>query len=164
VDSYLTTAEVLEIVAPLGVTPKQFRGWCEKGYVAPDEGGGSQGDHRKFGLMTTVGVAVAARVLATERGCLPAYVGTVVSAFRKRTADWLREEFAAGRTHVAAIVTKVDGGPTLILDAPRPYEAIDVQAAYAEVTRAVRWIERRLRDAAAARLRGLGGEKPKAGD
>jgi hypothetical protein len=146
VDSYLTTAEVLEIVAPLGVTPKQFRGWCEKGYVAPDEGGGSQGDHRKFGLMTTVGVAVAARVLATERGCLPAYVGTVVTAFRKRTAEWLREEFAAGRSHLIAVVTTVNGGPTLILDSPRPYETIDVRAALDELTRAVRRIERRLRD------------------
>jgi hypothetical protein len=146
VDAYLTTAEVLEIVGPLGVTPKQFRGWCEKGYVVPDEGGSSQGDHRRFGLMTALGVAVAARVLATERGCLPAYVGTVVTAFRKRTAEWLREGFAAGRSHLIAVVTTVNGGPTLILDSPRPYETIDVRAALDELTRAVRRIERRLRD------------------
>lgn len=135
---FLTSADVLEVIRPTGVSPKRFRVWCDRGVIAPAEGGGRQGTYRRFTLMQAVGLAVAAKVFAGERGCSPAYVGEVVGAFAGTPEPVLMTEFDMGRTH---FISTHNGRP--LLGGPQ-YDWVDVQQTYREVLATVAAIEARL--------------------
>jgi hypothetical protein len=125
---YLTSGDIAELIAPTGVTDKQFQAWCNRNLIIPVAGGGTRGCHRRFTLMQVVGIAVAAKVYAGERGCVPDYVGAVVEAFASVTVEWLLNQFENGQTH---FITPHHGRP--LLGGPQYPEWVDVEGTYREV-------------------------------
>lgn len=147
----LSSGDVLEILAPIGITPKMFRGWLEAGHVASVAGGAGLGDHRRFSLMQAIGLAVAAKEYTGRRGCAPSYIGQVVGAFAAVTEDELLGLIKNRGTH---FVGPHRGKPLLQRD--KRFGWVDVRQTYREVTAAVINIEQRLGGTAGAgRARGL---------
>ena len=128
----LSFVEIAALVGPVGVPRHRLEGWCDRGYIVPAEGGGSQGVHRRFTLMQSVGILVAARVFASEQGCTPGFVGTVVAAFGAMTEADLMGQFAKGRTHLLTVC----GGAPVLGSKQHPHQA-DVRQAHRDVIAAM---------------------------
>lgn len=92
-----------EDVHDVGRLPRStLQAWVDKGVVVPaDPGGRGRGNSRTFPLMTAVGLAVASRVLHSERGCVLSYVRRVVEAFAAVNPEWLEERLREGGTRFA---------------------------------------------------------------
>lgn len=132
----LTTQELCEL-CDLPVTT--LSEWVAKGFVPPDEPGGrGRGNAHRFGLMRAVGVAVAARLHQSERGCAPAYVGRVVAVFGLRTEAELLRMFEQDGTYFVSAHGPPDG-PIL---RPKQAEWVDVRSLYRAVKAKLREAER----------------------
>ena len=81
-----TTSDVLKIT---GLAPNTFDAWCKDSIVKPINGASGTGNHRVFSLTQVVGIAVAAELRESKRGCHPKYVADVVEAFSKLTEEKL---------------------------------------------------------------------------
>jgi hypothetical protein len=127
-----TAGTVREIV---GLTPKEFRLWCESGAAAPIAGGEGTGNHRKFTLTQVLGMAVAAELRRSERGAAMDYIAKVIAAFGGITERWLEEQFARGETHFVTV------HHDLPLLRGKQYEWPDVRAALAAIKTKVRELE-----------------------
>ena len=147
----LSTADVLEAT---GLTPKAFQIWREAGAATPAEGGQGHGNHARYSVMQTLGIAVAARLRSSDRGCAMSYVRSVVEAFGGMKEEKLLEAFKNKKTHLASIC---QGKP--ILDGKSYDDWVDVQRTYLDVTRAIAKIEHRFRHFVGGRGRGLAGVK-----
>jgi hypothetical protein len=132
---YLTSGDVVEIIQPIGVTAKQFAGWCERELIVSTEGGGTKGNHRQFTLMQTVGIAVASKIFKSDRGCVASYVGMVVQAFGAKKEEDLLEQFKKKATHLMMVV-RTGSGLHLELTGAAD-DRVDVKATYNEVVEAV---------------------------
>ena len=147
----LTAGDVLDVLGPEGLTPKEFQVWCEKGIVEPLTGGGERGCHRKFSVMQTVGIAVAVKLFRSERGCVLSYCRLIVEAFGGWTEEQLTAQFEKGRTH---FIVEHYGKP--ILGGADYPDWIDVQKTYNDVLKQIGKIEHRLRNFVGGRGMGRG--------
>ncbi|MBA4062751.1 MAG: hypothetical protein C0501_03420 [Isosphaera sp.] len=77
--------------------------------------------------MQAVGLAVGAKVMRTEHGCVPSYVGMLAAAFGDRPEADLLREFGKGRTHLVMVH---HGKPLL---RGKEYDWVDVRETYREV-------------------------------
>jgi hypothetical protein len=148
----LSATDVCEIT---GLTPGQFRAWCEQGAARAVAGGTGHGNHRRFTVMQVVGIAVAVALRNSERGCALAYAARVVEGFGKMTEEDLIKKLEAGCTHMMCVVNTVNGGPFVVLDTPRYAEMVDVRAIYSRVKAKVEEIEASVKPNATGRNRGL---------
>lgn len=131
---YLSSGDIADIIGPMaGVTAAQFAGWCDRGLIVPAEGGGARGEHRRFTATQAVGIAVAAKVFASERSCSSSYVGLLVAAFGRLSEAELVAKIGRRATHLLGVCSTAEGGPHLILDGPAS-DRVDVLATYREVT------------------------------
>src|SRR5262245_39316085 len=113
---FLTSGDICELT---GLEAHVFNDWCVKDIVRPTEGGEGSGSHRKFDVMTAVGIVVAVRIYRSEHGCVLGYVKKVVAAFAgMREAD-LRAKFRQGKTNFMA---EHQGKP--FLGSRPPYEEL----------------------------------------
>jgi hypothetical protein len=150
----LSQGDVLEVLGPEGLTPKEFQVWCEKGIVEPIEGGGEQGKHRKFTVMQTVGIAVAVKIHKSEQGCVLPYAAIVIAAFSDMSEEQLTAQFEKGRTH---FIVEHYGKPILGgNDYPDTDLRVDVQSTYKHVLKHIGKIEHRLRNFVGGRGLGRG--------
>jgi hypothetical protein len=126
------TGTVLELTKAIGAEIKAptFDLWCKNDILKPEHDTGGQGRPRMWSLMQVVGVLVAAKVRANERGCVLSYVSDIVAAFGKISEDELVELFDEGRTHFVMVHK---GRP--LLDDKR-YDWPDVRAIYKLVSKA----------------------------
>jgi len=144
----LTFADVCVVA---GVSAGSLRLWCEKKIVVPFEDGAGCGNHRRFNLMQTVGVAVAIELRKSKRGCALAYVGEVVEAFGKLTEEDLQKKFAKGVTHFMTVVKT-----QVIMDGPIYGDMINVQRVYENVKQKIVQLSRKPANLT-GRNRGLAG-------
>lgn len=115
--------------------------WVDAGILTPhvkrDEADGpSRNNAHRFTLMQCVGVLVAAELRRSLRGCSPAFVKEVVTAFATVDEKWLTAQFKQGRTHFANVLGREGDSTTPLrpLLASADYDWVDVQAAYEAVT------------------------------
>ena len=113
-----------------GLPSTTFGEWCHLGLVKAVAGGNGTGNHRVFDLPTVVGVAVAAELRASDRGCALSYISRVVEAFSGTDETELVKQFKKGETH---FVMPHKGKP--VLRGP-DYDWVDVQRCYNRVVKA----------------------------
>jgi hypothetical protein len=97
-----STRQVLEVT---GLPPATFDVWCREGRVDALNGAGrvGTGNHRVFSLMQVLGVAVAAQIRSSVRGCAPSFINLIVRAFAALDEKELLKRFQQGRTHLVTI-------------------------------------------------------------
>jgi hypothetical protein len=143
----LSTGDVADVV---GIPLRLVRGWCDSGLITSDAGGDGPGDHRRFSIMRTVGIAVAAAIKRGEQSCADSYVKMVVEAFASMDEKQLQDEFKKGQTHLVMI----HYNKPLLRGAE--YDWLDVRAIYLQVTAKIAELERqRPKVAERGRTRGL---------
>lgn len=125
----LLSREMTNVIPPYtGVTAGKFQQWCDDGLVVPAGGGGTQGRPRTFTVIQTVGIVVAAKLRCGNTGVTRKGIQNVCAAFGAVTEEWLKDQFARGRTH---LITVYMGKP--ILREPAEYELVDVKKTYESV-------------------------------
>ncbi len=112
-----------------GLPMPRLQAWCRLGYLVPVEGGEGRGSDRRFTLMQTLGVAVALKLLESERGCALSRAGKVIAAFAATDEAELLKRFDEGATYFILVY-----GDDLMLTGPqyRP-DQVDVKQAYEEL-------------------------------
>lgn len=130
----LTTDEVCELC---GLPVTTLTEWVGKGIIAPAEKGGKgRGNSHRFTPMQAVGLAVAAQVHQSDRGCVPSFVGKVVEAFGSMNEGELTKRLDRGETHFVTVHQPFDPPGKPILQGAHPETGWpDVRKMYALVSR-----------------------------
>jgi hypothetical protein len=134
----LTSNQVIDATK---LTAKGLRVMCEEKVIKPI-GGTGRGTVRRYTVPQAVGIAVAAKLRATERGCSLRYAECIVSAFADTTEDELEAEFAKGNTYFFFVPLKKD---TPLLwpkgddpdDPTEGVDSVDVRKCYEVVKKAL---------------------------
>ncbi len=134
-----------------GITPKTLKRWCDGRVVVPVAGGGGQGNHLRFTVMQTVGIAVALAVRNSPQSCTTKYCREIAQAFTTMEEGELLRRIEIGHTHLAMIYFG-----DAVMDGPNHPHWIDVRAVYEEVTEKIEQIVERYRGFVGGRGKGHG--------
>jgi DNA-binding transcriptional MerR regulator len=125
----LSSAEVLEVA---GTTEMQLRDWCQKGTIKP-AGGRGRGNHRKFSVLQTVGIAVSIELRNSDRGCSADYMRRVISAFATVTEEELLQAFE-NRTRYF----ELEHNGRVLLHSEKYPGCVDVQKNYKQIEKQIK--------------------------
>jgi hypothetical protein len=147
----LTTGDLLEITKSVlgetcgvihkaGLTPKEFRAWCEHGVVVPAAGGTGRGNHRRFTFVQAVAVAYAAQWWRFGAGL--DMVRRMVACIIALGERGLAKKVKSGRWYVYPLAKMPAGLPT-IHEVPDGPEAGELGHTYRAVQEQIAKLSRR---------------------